>query len=795
MLKIYFKIALRNFRNNKLHFLINVGGLTIGMSVAILIGLWIYDEVYFDRSFKNYDRIARVMQSKITGVEIQTTNVTPYPLADVLRKDYKNHFDQVLLSSQIWNYTLSIGSKKLSQLGVFFEPNGPEILSLNMKSGTRNGLNDPNSIMLSESVSKAFFGNANPIGKIVNIHNENNLPVKVTGVYEDLPENSTFGNVKFIAPWKLFFDSNGLKNMEDPWRPNAFTTYVLLPESADVDKISAAIRDVRLNHVNSKLAKQKPALFLQPMNRWHLYAEFKNGVNVGGRIQYVWLFAITGIFVLLLACINFMNLSTASSERRAKEVGIRKVIGSQRSQLVEQFFTESFLVVLLAFLVSMLLVTLSLPFFNEVAGKKATILWTNPVFWMICMAFCAFTGLIAGIYPALYLSSFKPIRVLKGAFSAGKSSLISRKVLVVVQFTVSVVLIIGTLMVFKQIQFVKDRPLGYNSAGLLMVRLPSAEIHTHFDIVERELKSTGSIIDVTEADAPATEVYSTTTGYDWKGKDPAMPAEFNSSQISYNYGKTVGWEFIAGREFSKEFSSDSSGVIINETAAKFMGLENPVGETINRDGKELQVIGVVKDIVVESPYLAVKPAVFRFLDYPGQILMVRLNPEFNPAEALQHIEKIYKKYNTSEPFNYSFVDEDYARKFGNEERVGKLSGFFAGLAVFISCLGLFGMASFIAEQRKKEIGVRKVLGATVFGIWQMLSKDFVTLVLISILISTPISWYVLNNWLQNYSYRSEIPATIFIIAGLTAIVITLLTISFQAIKAAMMNPVKSLRSE
>lgn len=795
MLKTYFKIALRNIRSNKLHFIINLGGLTIGMSVAILIGLWIYDEVSFNRSFKNYDRVARVMQSKITGVDIQTTNVTPYPLADVLRRNYRSHFDQVLLSSQIWNYTLSIDSKKISRYGVFFEPNGPEMLSLNMINGVRNGLNDPNSIMLSESLSKAFFGDIDPIGKLVNIHNESILPVKVTGVFEDMPYNSTFADVKFIAPWKLFFDSNGLKNMEDSWRPNSFNTYVLISENADIDKVSAAIRDVRLNHVNSKLAKQKPALFLQPMSRWHLYAEFKNGVNVGGRIQYVWLFAITGIFVLILACINFMNLSTASSEKRAKEVGIRKVIGSLKSQLVKQFFTESFLVVLFAFSLCMVLVTLSLPFFNEVSGKKTAILWTNPVFWLFCIAFCTFTGLIAGVYPALYLSSFKPIKVLKGAFNAGKSSLISRKVLVVVQFTVSVVLIIGTLMVFKQIQFVKDRPLGYDSAGLLMIRLPSAEIHNHFEIVERELKNTGSVIDITEADAPATEVYSTTTGYDWKGKDPTMPAEFNSSQISYNYAKTVGWEFVAGREFSKEFPSDSSGVIINETAAKFMGLENPVGEIISRDGEALNVIGVVKDIVVESPYLAVKPAVFRFLDYPGQILMMRLNPDSAPTVALQHIEKIYKKYNTSEPFNYSFVDEDYARKFGNEEKIGRLSGFFACLAIFISCLGLFGMASFMAEQRKKEIGVRKVLGATVFGIWQMLSKDFIRLVLISIIISTPIAWYVMNSWLQNYTYRSEIPAAIFIAAGLISIVITLLTVSFQAIKAALMNPVRSLRSE
>ncbi len=411
------------------------------------------------------------------------------------------------------------------------------------------------------------------------------------------------------------------------------------------------------------------------------------------------------------------------------------------------------------------------------------------------MAFCVLTGIVAGIYPALYLSSFKPIKVLKGTFSAGKSSFTSRKVLVVAQFTVSVVLIIGTLMVFKQIQFVKDRPVGYNREGLLMVRLPSAEIHNHFDIVKRELASTGSIVGVAESDAPATDVYSTSTGYEWRGKDPMAPAEFNAAQISYNYAKTVGWEFISGRDFSKEFSSDSAGVIINETAARFMGLKNPIGETVSRDGQMLTIIGVIKDVVVESPYSPVKPSVFRFLDSPAGILMVRINPEINPKVALAHIEKVYKKYNANEPFNFSFIDEDYARKFGNEDRVGTLSGFFAGLAILISCLGLFGMASFMAEQRKKEIGIRKVLGATVIGIWQMLSKDFVKLIVISIVISIPISWYVITSWLQNYSYRSEIPVSIFIVAGLTALLITILTISFQGIRAALMNPVRSLRSE
>ncbi len=794
MLKNYFKIAWRNLVKNKVYSAINIVGLAVGMAVALLIALWVYDELSFNKSFQNYDRVALVMQNKQSNSGIETEPLTPYPLADALRAEYGSSFKQVVLASGTWPHLLNIGSKKLSPTGTFFEPGVANMLSLKMLSGSENGLQDQNSILLSDQVAASLFGTTNPIGRIIKL--DNKMPVKVAGVYEALPLNSAFADVQFIAPWKLYFNNTDwIRTAEDPWRHNAFFTYVELSEYADLNKVSVNIKNVRLNHVNKNLAKQNPQLFLQPMRKWHLQDEFKNGVNTGGRIQYVWLFGLIGVFVLFLACINFMNLSTARSEKRAKEVGIRKTVGSSRQQLTNQFFSESLLFVVLAFLISLILVQLSLPVFNQIAGKETHIFWTNPYFWLSGLVFCLLTGLIAGLYPALYLSSFEPIKVLKGTFRVGRFTATPRKVLIVVQFTVSIVLIIGTLVVFRQIQFAKNRPVGYNRNGLVMVNMPSAEMHNHFEAIKTVLKNTGTIVDMTESDSPTTGFNSTSTGFDWKGKDPSLPTEFPKTDVSYDYGKTIGLQFIAGRDFSKDFSSDSSAVIINEAAAKLMNFKQPVGETITWDGDPIRIIGVVKDMVMESPYAPVRPSVFNLLDEPGSVLIAKINPKRSAGEALQQIEKVYKTYNPEQPFNYKFADEDYNRKFGDEERIGKLAGGFAALAIFISCLGLFGMASFMAEQRSKEIGVRKVLGASVFNLWQLLSKDFVLLVIISMLIATPIAWYFLHSWLQNYAYHSSISIWIFALAGFGAISITLLTVSFQAIKAALANPVKSLRSE
>jgi putative ABC transport system permease protein len=793
MIKNYLKIAWRNLIKNKASSLINIGGLAVGMAVAMLIGLWIWDELSFDKNFKNYDHVTQVLQNNTMNGEIGTGTNVPWPMGDALRKSFGSDFKYVTMATYNNGHILTHDDKKLTKNGTYFEPSALEMLSIQMVKGNKNALNDPSSILLSESTAKAYFGDTDPVDKVMKI--DNNQTVKVTGVYKDLPENSSFSGVDFIAPWELFSNTAGLKKQADTWRCNCFFTYAQVADNADINKVSAKIRDIKKDKVNKIELKQKNQAFLNPMKNWHLYSDFKNGVIVGGRIQYVWLFGIIGTFVLLLACINFMNLSTARSEKRAKEVGIRKAIGSLRSQLIYQFLNESLLVVAFAFIFAIVLVQLSLPFFNDIAGKKVSIPWSNPLFWLFGIGFSLVTGLISGSYPALYLSSFQPVKVLKGTFRVGRLASIPRKVLVVVQFTVSVTLIIGTIVVFRQIQFAKNRPVGYSRAGLVTLPMVTGDLHKQFAAVKDELEKTGAVTSIAEAGSPTTGDYSSNSGFDWKGKDPGQAVEFPNIDISPDYGKTIAWQFTSGRDLSTTYLTDSLAFIINETAAKFMGLKNPVGETLKWDGVAYHIIGVVKDMVSESPYFPVRPTLFHLLKGGGDFVILRINPKMSASEALSKIEKVYKTYNPAQPFEYQFVDEEYAKKFGDEERIGKLASAFASLAIFISCLGLFGMASFMAEQRIKEIGVRKVLGATVFNLWGMLSKDFVLLVIISLVIASPIAYYFMHNWLQNYQYRSDLAWWVFAVTGVGAMAITLLTISYQSIKAALANPVKSLRSE
>lgn len=791
----YFKTAWRNLIKNKANSFINIAGLSVGMAVAMLIGLWIWDELSFDQYHDNYNRIAQVEQHLKNNGEINTWSATPYPLANELRKNYGSNFKSVAMATGWGNHLFSLGDKKLNKMGVYFEPQAPEMLTLKMLKGTRDGLKDPYSVLISASNAKAYFGDADPMNKVLKI--DNKLDVKVTGVYEDLPRNTTFGEITFIAPWQLYFNNTEwVRTAADPWRPNFVQIFVQLADNTDFAHVSANIKDAKLRNINPELAKKKPQLFLHPMSKWHLYSDFKNGVNIGGRIKYVWLFGIIGVFVLLLACINFMNLSTARSEKRAKEVGIRKAIGSLRSQLIYQFFSESLLFVVLALALSVLLVQLSLPFFNSVSDKSMSIQWASPLFWLMVVGFSLFTGLIAGSYPALYLSSFEPIKVLKGSFKVGRFAAVPRKVLVVIQFTVSITLIIGTIVVFKQIQFAKDRPIGYSRDGLVSVPVINDDVHKHLDVVTTELLKSEAVISVAEAGAAPTNYGSSSSGFDWKGKDPNMSADFLTEGISYNYAKTIGWQFKQGRGFSRSFLTDSSAVVINETAANFMGYnDKAVGETIKWDGATLNVVGVIKDMIISSPYEEIRPFIYYLSKDSESTILLKINPKMSAASALAKIESIFKVYNPSQPFEYQFVDDEYAKKFGNEQRIGKLAACFAGLAIFISCLGLFGMASFLAEQRIKEIGVRKVLGASVFSLWRLMSVDFVVLVFISILVATPVSYYFMHNWLQGYQYHAGITWWIFAAAAAGAMIITLLTVSYQSIRAALLNPVKSLKTE
>lgn len=793
MLKNYIKTAWRQLLKNKLYSFLNIGGLAMGMTVAMLIGLWVWDEVTFNRYHQNYDRIARVMQNQtFAGGEIQTWRSQALQLGPELRTTYGANFKYITMADFIQEHTLIYNEKALTRMGSFMESQAPEMLTLKMLSGTLLGLTEPHSILLSASTAKAFFGNEDPINKVMSI---DNMPeVKVTGVYEDVAHNSSFVNLRFIAPWQLYVES--LPEWLS-WGNSWFQTIVQIADNAEMDQVSSVIKHAKLNRVRQEDdARFKPELFLHPMREWHLYAEFSQGLNVGGRIQYVWLFGVIGIFVLILACINFMNLSTARSQKRAKEVGVRKAIGSGRGQLIYQFFTESLLVSALAFAVSLLCIQLIFPYFNEVTNKEISILWSNPEFWLLATGFTLFTGVLAGSYPAFYLSSFRAISVLKGIFKIGQSATIPRKVLVVVQFTVSITLIIGTIIVFQQIQFVKNRPIGYNKDNLITIPIKNEDIHNHYEAFRNDLLQTDVVEEVAKSASPITQTFVTNSGLQWRGKEPGMPDEFVTVRITHEFGKTIGWQINQGRDFSRDFKTDSLGLVINETAATYMGFENPVGEKINWLGNgTFTIIGVVKNMITQSPYAPVKQTLF-FIDYNrSNVVNIRIRPNTRVNQALTKIENVFKKHDPVNPFEYSFTDQAYAEKFDNEERIGTLASLFALLAIFISFLGLFGIASFMAQQRIKEIGIRKVLGASVPSLWSMLSKDFVALVILSCVIATPIAWYFLDAWLQQYEYRTQISYWVFAAAGMGALFIAILTVSFHAIKAATTNPVNSLRRE
>jgi putative ABC transport system permease protein len=802
MLRNHLTIALRHLRKNRMHAFINIAGLSAGIAVSILIALWIIDECSYDKYNPAYDRIARVMQTGTLDGSHYTYSSMPIPLADELRTRYKSDFKYVVTAYWARDYVLSVGEragdKKITQRGRFMDAEAPYLLSLKMVKGSRDALKDPSSILLSTSAVRNLFGSVDPIGQAIRI--DNALPVTVAGVYEDIPANSNFSNVLFIAPWKLLLSANdpAIQPFQTDWGWDATEIYVQLADKTEATRVSNLIRNSTFDHLkgNKEQAAYKPLVFLQPMSRWHLYAEYKDGVNTGGDIQFVRLFGLIGSFVLFLACINFMNLSTARAERRAKEVGIRKAIGSLRRQLISQFFSESLLSTFIAFGCALMLVCLALPYFNVVAGKQISIGWASPWFWLGGIGFSLFTALLSGSYPAFYLSSFRPIKVLKSGFRVSRLSGAPRKVLVVLQFTISTALIVGVLVVFRQVGFAKSRPAGYDREGLISIPLHSPQLNIPQTLLRDALLKTGAITDVAASSSPTTAIWLNLAGFDWPGKPPGTQAEFGAVAVTAEYGKTVGWQFLGGRDFSGNFPTDTAGLVLNEAAVKYMGLKDPVGTNVRWDGKPYRVLGVIKDMLMESPYEPVHQAIY-YLPEKADIhfFLARLRPGLPVNEALSRVGAVFHQYAPSVPFEFKFVDEDYNKKFATEERIGNLSGFFALLAVFISCLGIFGMASFMAEQRAREIGIRKVLGASIVQLWRLLSTDFLLLSGIALTIAMPVAYIFMHRWLQQYTYRSGIPWWIFggTIAGTLAI--TLATVSVQAINAALSNPVKTLRSE
>jgi ABC-type antimicrobial peptide transport system permease subunit len=806
MIKNYLKVAWRNLVKNRVTSLINIGGLAVGMAVAMLIGLWVWDELSFDTYHKNYKTIGQIrvhMVDRKSNTQGINSSVQ-FPLFTELKANYKENFKHIVMASWDVNNILSAGDKKLSRTGLYMDADAPEMLTLKMTHGSWAGLKDPYSIMLSASTAKAFFGNANPMNQVIKINNK--YVVKVTGVYEDLPLNTQFKDLKFLSPIYLWFaDNPWIKtSATTDWQNHFLKIYAQIAPNTSFEQVSHNIKDAELKNLKDVKFKDEAALnpqvLVMPMCDWHLH-NYKRGQPDNGPLQMVWLISIIGTFVLLLACINFMNLSTARSETRAKEIGIRKAVGSLRMQLIGQFLSESFLIVMLAFSLSLILATLSLPWFNDLAAKQVIMPFQSLYFWLISIGFIFITSIIAGSYPALYLSSFKPVKVLKGTFKAGRLASIPRKVLVVTQFTVSVALIICTIVVYKQIQIAKNRPVGYTREGLIMIEKKNSDFDGKYDILRSELKNTGVVSEMSESFGKVTEIASGNGGFQWKGKDPNFNDSFGTLPVTFEYGKTIGWQFTSGRDFSRAFITDSNGMVINEAAAKYMGLKNPVGEDVSwkfqdQPRRYYKILGVVKDMIMESPYDDTFPTIFMIKGHVGTSqINVKINSKVSASEALPKIEAVFKKIIPSAPFEYKFADEEYAAKFAAEERIGKLAGVFATLAIFISCLGLFGLASFVAEQRFKEIGVRKVLGATVVDLWTLLSKDFVQLVNLSQLIASPIAYYFMHKWLMNYHYRTDISWWVFGITCFGALLITLVTVSYQSIKAATANPVKSLRSE
>ncbi|MBN8855149.1 MAG: hypothetical protein BGO55_24920 [Sphingobacteriales bacterium 50-39] len=774
-----------HLRKNKLYSLINLLGLTAGMTVAILIGLWVSDELSWDECHDHYKRLAQVMDTQLINGELTTGEGNAIPLAEELRSKYPDDFKRVALFYPLFTHTVTVDDRKISAAGSWVQSDLPDMLTLHMLRGSRDALRDPANVLLTRSLAHSLFGDADPMGKIIKL--DNMATVKVGGVYEDLPGNSTFHEARLLLSWdKALTVLDWFKGVQGDWGIRYWKLYVELNDNVDLEKVSTKIRTIMYQHIKGD---GHEVLSLAPMEKWHLS---------GGRIRIVRLLAIIGGFVLLLACINFMNLSTARSEKRAREVGIRKAIGSLRGQLIAQFLGESMIFVLAAGVLALVTAGLCMPFFNRMTEKQLFIPVGSILFWLGMLLFVVITGVVAGSYPAFYLSSFRPVEVLKGRLNKGRAAGLPRKVLVVVQFVVSVTLVISTMMVSRQVEYVRDRPVGYMREGLIAVTMNSGDIYgIPYNTLRDELRKTGVVADMAKSSSPATEPPWTSSDLYWKGKDPHIHPEIGVVTATHDYGRTMGWHISAGRDFSREYISDTGAIVLNQAAVRMMGLGHPVGEIIRVDGKSRTIIGVTDDMVMGSPYKPVGATVF-WLDYDARGLnsmVVRLASGVPVHKALTATEEVFSRLAPGGAFEYKFIDEEYARKFSDEVRVGRIVTVFALLAIFISCLGLFGLVSFVAEQRTKEIGIRRVLGARVIGIWALLTKEFIGLVSISCVIAIPIAYYFLHGWLQQYEYRAELSWWVFGAGAIGAMLITLATVSYQAIRAASMDPVKSLRSE
>ncbi len=789
MLKNYLKITWRNLLRHKAFSAINIIGLAIGMASSALILLWIQNELSYDQFHEKKDRLYSVYnRSKFDG-KLWCWETTPKIMGKMMKQDLPQVEDVARNTSS--TLLLTIGDKHLNVMGNYVDPGFLTMFSFPLVNGNpKTALNNIHTIVITQKLSKKLFGNTNAMGKTVKI--DSNAYFTVTGIMKDLPNNTRF-DFEYLMPWSYLKE---IKQDDEYWGNNSIQTFVLLKPG-----VSEATADARILNYTASHSKDTKDIqqFLHPATKWRLYSEFENGKITGGRITNVRIFSMIAFLILLIACINFMNLSTARSEKRAKEVGIRKVVGALRNSLIWQFLGESVLIAVISGIIALVIVQLSISGFNQLTLKQLFIPYSNIYFWLIGLSFILFTGIVSGSYPALYLSSFKPVSVLKGTMRAANALITPRKLLVVIQFTFAVVLIICTIIIRKQLQYAQDRDTGYKKDNLVYVMMTGG-IEKNAKAIKNDLLASGAATAVSKTMSPVTQGWSDGWGFNWRGSQPDNKVDFRRYSTEGDLLKTMGFKLVEGRDIDPlVYPTDSTAVMLNEAAVKIMNLKHPLGQLITegegKDARKWHVVGVIKDFILSSPYEPVQHMLIFGPKSWFNVIHFRLNNAHSTAENLKLAEQVFKKYNPDYPFEYNFVDQEYAKKFGDEQRIGTLASLFAGLTIIISCLGLFGLAAYMAQNRLKEIGVRKVLGASVASVTTLLSKDFLKLVLLSFVIASPIAWYAMYKWLSGYSYRISINVWVFVLALCLTVLISVITVSFQAIKAALTNPVKSLRGQ
>jgi ABC-type antimicrobial peptide transport system permease subunit len=788
MMNNFLKIAFRNLLRNKGFSIINISGLSIGMASAILILLWIQNEVSQDRFHENGKRIYTLNNRDKFNGDYWAWNTTPKILAPTLQQTYPDieSFSRATNTDFLFTY----GEKHLNVRGSFADSGFLKIFSFPLIEGIHaNALANINNIVITQKLSKKIFGDEEALGKVIRLDSNENFTV--TGVMKDLPNNTSF-DFEFLVPWSYL---NKLGWNDSSWGNNSVKSFVLLKSGVSQKSFDAKIKNVTINHSSGE-NKATSEVFTQPFEDMYLYNKSENGKFIGGRVEMVRLFGIIAVFILLIACINFMNLSTARSEKRAKEVGIRKVVGAPKQALIAQFLGESVLISFIAGVFAIIIVQLSLGSFNLLVSKQLKIDYAKPWYWAFALFFIVCTGLIAGSYPAFFLSAFKPVKVLKGTFKAASALVTPRKVLVVLQFTFAIILIISTIVITNQIQYAHNRDAGYNKDKVVYVNIVG-DMDKNYELIKNDLIKKGIAVAVTKSMSPITQRYSDGWGMSWDGSTEAdKKTDFVRMASDADFVKTMGVNLIKGRDIDiNNYPTDSTAILLNETAVSMMRLKDPIGVTVKDNDRDWHVVGVVKDFVYESPYQKVQQLIVFGPKSWFNAIHFKLSSSLSDSKAIQMAEQVFKQYNSEYPFDYKFVDEAYEKKFDDQKRTGNLAALFAGLTIFISCLGLFGLATYMAQNRIKEIGVRKVLGASVSNITTLLSKDFLKLVIISLLIASPLAWWAMFQWLKDFEYRIDIQWWVFALAAGLAIIIALLTVSFQAIKAAIANPIKSLRTE